>query len=196
MNNEELKKRFENQRSNKFTIVLNDNELNLLKSAKYIYDSLVTQENWCIVYIAVIMHDRDVDEETQHLKTKHYHLVILFNCNYRIRTVMNTLSDIFKINDNQISIDKCTSLEAQSRYLLHLDDYEKAKYFETEVHTNDRDTFNRYINKVIVRDFHDLISLVERYNYNLKEIMCNISNYDYWRKYINDLILDNYRRKY
>lgn len=194
MNTDELKKRFENQRSNKFTIVLNDNELNNLKSAKHILDYLITNQDLCIVYIAVICHDRDIEDG--HVKTKHYHLVIHFNNNYRIRTVMNILEDTFMINDNQISIDKCTSLEAQSRYLLHIDDYEKEKYFESEVLTNDRDTFNRFINKVIVRDLHDLIAVVKHYNYNLEDIMVNISNYDYWRKYINDLIINQYRRKF
>ena len=196
MNKEELRERFENQRSNKFTLVLNDNEFNHLKSAEYIYKMFVTNDELCIIYIAVICHDRDIDDETKQLKTRHYHIVIHFNSNYRIRTVMNILEDMFHINDNQISIDKCGSLEAQSRYLLHRDDVDKARYFDTEVYTNDKDLFNRFLNKVVVGDTHDLINVVKNYNYNLEDIMLNISNYDYWRRYINDLIINYYRKKF
>lgn len=182
-----------NQRSDKFSIVLNDNELELFKNTRNVVSKFMLQDDITIVYIACIMHDRDKDE-LGNLKTKHYHVVIQLNSVCRIGTMLNRISDIFKCNTNQISIEKCSSLCMQSRYLLHLDDFDKERYDLHDVITNDTDVLNRYYNMVFVRDLYDLLAVVKRYHYDLEQIMVSIGNYDKWRKYINDLII-NYNRK-
>lgn len=194
MTKEEERLRWLNQRSDKFTIVLNDNELNLLKSARHILKEFKLSEKIGLVFIAVIKHDRDKLADGVSLKTLHYHVVVHLNKICRISTLLNYLMDTFHLNENQISMDKCNSLCMQSRYLIHLDDFDKERYFESEVETNDRDVLNRYFSLVIIRDIHDLIGVVKKYNYDLEEIMLNISNYDKWRKYINDLIANSRRR--
>lgn len=194
MTKEEERQRWLNQRSDKFTIVLNDNELNLLKSARHILQEFKLSEQIGLVYIAVIKHDRDKLDDGVSLKTLHYHVVVHLNKICRISTLLHYLMDTFHLNENQISMDKCNSLCMQSRYLIHLDDFDKERYYESEVETNDRDVLKRYLDMVIVRDIHDLIGIVKHYNYDLELIMLNLSNYDKWRKYINDLII-NYRRK-
>lgn len=184
------------QRSDKFTIVLNDNELNLFKGAWYIVTQLRTSEGLDIIYIACIKHDRDVDNETKHLKTVHYHVVVQLGKICRIGTLLNRICDIFHCNANQVTLDKCSSLCMQSRYLLHLDDFDKIQYFKEEVVCNDMEVFDRYYNLVIVRDLHDLIGVVRQYHYDLEQIMCNVAHYDKWRKYINDLIINYNRKRY
>lgn len=183
-----------NMRSDKFTIVLNDNELMLFKSAKNIYHKFMTSECVTPVYIALIYHDRDKVEGAENYKTPHYHVVVQFDKVCRIGTMINHISDMFKCNENQITIDKCSSICMQSRYLIHADDFDKAEYFDSEVITNAKDTFSRYLSLVIVRDYHDLISVVKKYHYNLEECMQNIAHYDKWRRAILDLISDYYRK--
>lgn len=182
-----------NQRSDKFTLVLNDNELNLFDNARKVVNKFLLQDDIDLLYIACIKHDRDKDDNGD-LKTVHYHVVMQLNKVCRIGTMINRISDVFHCNQNQISIDKCNSLCMQSRYLMHLDDFDKAKYDITDVVCNDYDVLNRYYNMVFVRDLHDLIAVVRNYHYDLEQIMVAIGNYDKWRKYINDLII-NYNRK-
>lgn len=182
-----------NQRSDKFTIVLNDNELELFKNTRNVVNKFMLEEDMDIIYIACIKHDKDKDEKGD-LKTLHYHVVMQVNKVCRIGTMLNCISNIFKCNENQITIDKCNSLCMQSRYLLHIDDFDKAKYDLFDVVTNDVDVFRRYYDMVFIRDLHDLVAVVKRYHYDLEEIMCSIGNYDKWRKYINDLIINNARK--
>lgn len=186
---------FKAQRSDKFTLVLNDNELNLLKSANYILEK-IQNSDIPYIFIATIKHDRDKREDDQNsLKTTHYHMVIQYEGNYRIGTVINWLSDLFHINENQISIDKCTSIEMQTRYLLHLDDPDKEPYDIWDIATNDKVVLNRYLQLTIIKDLNALITFVREENYNLETIMSKIANYDKYRKYINDLIVNYYRKR-
>lgn len=182
-----------NQRSDKFSLVLNDNELNLFKNARNVVNKFQLQDDMDIIYIACIKHDRDKDEKAD-LKTVHYHVVLQLNKVCRIGTMINRISQIFHCNENQISIEKCSSLCMQSRYLMHLDDFDKEPYDLMDIVCNDVSVLTRYCNMVFVRDIHDLISLVHHYHYDLEAIMLAIGNYDKWRKYINDLII-NYNRK-
>ena len=182
-----------NQRSNKFTIVLNDNELHLFKDSVNILNKMYGDEKLGVLYIAIIKHDRDKDENGN-IKTMHYHVVLSLNNNCRIGTLLNKICDLFHCNENQVTIDKCSSLEMQSRYLLHLDDFDKEDYFQYEVVTNKRDVFENYINLEKISDLKELISVVKRCHYDLETIMITIANYDRWRKYINDLIVNNHRK--
>lgn len=194
MNKEE---QFKNQRSDKFSLVLNDNieGLPLLKSSRNIYEKLMFDDNKQILFIAVIKHDQDIDEVTKLKKTIHYHLVLVFNGIYRVGTIMNWLIEKFHLNENQISIQKCNSIAMQSRYLIHLDDFDKTRYNLWDIETNDHSLLERYFKLTFIKDIHELITSVRAYNYNLEEIMDNIANYDKYRKYVIDLINDH-RRKF
>lgn len=183
-----------NRRSDKFTIVLNDNELNLFRNSRYIYNKMMCDDTITIVYLAIIKHDLDLDESTNQLKTLHYHVIIQFNGVYRVQSVISWISKLFHCNDNQITIDKCNSLCMQSRYLIHIDDFDKHAYDKTDVVTNLPNVFERYLRQVFIADLHDLIVVVKQYHYNLEDIMENIGNYDKYRKYVNDLIINHNRR--
>lgn len=185
-----------NQRSDRFSLVLNDNELHLLKNSQHIVNKIMCDEKQ-IIFIAVIYHDRDKREDDKSsLKTPHYHMVIQFGGNYRIGTIIAWLSNLFKINENQIQIEKCSSLEMQCRYLTHLDDFDKEQYLEKDIVTGYgmRETLKRYYRLTIVKDLNELVELVKQYHYDLETIMVTIAHYDKWRKYISDLIMEYHRR--
>lgn len=183
-----------NQRSDKFTIVFNDNECDLFRNANNIVNKIITSYDVGVSYVACIMHDKDIDEETNHVKTKHYHVVLELDSICRVGTCMKWLSNLFHCNENQISIDKCTSLAMQSRYLIHKDDFDKYLYSEYDVVTNNLARFNDYLLLVKIRDLKDLICRVKEYHYDLEIIMSKIVNYDKYRKYINDIIVNYYRK--
>lgn len=183
-----------NQRSDKFTIVLNDNEVHLFKDSETIVNKLITDVDVGVSYIACIKHDRDIYEEQQQVKTIHYHVVIELDSICRVGTVLKWLCNKFHCNENQVSIDKCNSLAMQSRYLLHLDDIDKVRYYETEVSTNNIFRFKDYLTLVKIKDMKDLIARVKEYHYDIEIIMSKIVNYDKYRKYINDIIVNYYRR--
>lgn len=184
---------FKNQRSDKFSLVLYESEVPLLKSAKNIVSKL--EENiWTLNFIACIKHDQDINEETKQLKTIHYHLVVDFNGNYRVGTIMNWLTDIFHINENQISIQKCTSLEMQTRYLCHVDDFDKYQYDPQDIVSSDLSKVRKWYEKIFIKDLEDCVQAVKRRHYDLETIMTEVANYDKWRKYINDLIINHQRQ--
>lgn len=186
--------RFYNMRSDKFTIILNDNELEFFKSAKSIVHRFCTDMDLSPVFIACIKHDKDIDEETHHLKTIHYHVVVQLNKICRVQTLINRIMYMFSCHENQITLDKCNSLVMQTRYLCHLDDFDKYQYWGGDVVTNDNDVLKRYFDLIIIRDLHDLVGVVKHFNYDFEEIMLHVAHYDKWRKYINDLII-NYNRR-
>lgn len=194
MTNEEKIAKFKAQRSDKFSLVLNDNELNLLKSARFIKEQLESNI-WTIEFLACIKHDRDIDEETKFVKTTHYHLVIVFDGTYRVGTIMKWLCDIFKINENQIEIQKCNSVPMQCRYLAHVDDPDKEQYNPEEIVSNDLVVLKRYFSLRFIRDLAMCVNEVRRLHYDLETIMLEIANYDKYRKYINDLIINHTRSR-
>ena len=189
-----------NQRTNQFTIVLNDSGWDCFKNADYIVRRIRTCDLLCVIYIACIKHDKDIDEETQHVKTTHYHLVMLIDRTLRLGSMLNLLVDIFKCNANQISIDKCTSLCMQSRYLIHLDELpnEKHHYNEFDVITydshNSRKQFCDYLNAIIkISDVNDIIAIIRQFP-RLDELIKHIG-FDNYKKY-RLIILDLKREQF
>ena len=186
---EELEKRFKAQRGTAFTIVLNDtNDGVILHDTIHIYRSLMCA-SLPIVFLACIKHDMDVDEY-DHVKTPHYHVVITFNGSYRIGTVINTLIEVFRgLNENQITIEKCSSISAQTRYLIHLDDYDKYQYDDKDILTNNRGQVDYYLKEIVkINDVNDLIAIVREYR-NLVELIrvIGVDNYKKYRFVISDL---------
>ena len=130
-----------NQRSSKFSLVFNDNGADLFKNSRYIVTTIRNCGLLSIHFIACIKHDKDLDEQTNQLKTIHYHIVLSLYNTTRLITMIKLLVDLFHCNENQISIEKCTSLEMATRYLIHLDDFDKADYRKEDIETNDYSFF-------------------------------------------------------
>lgn len=178
-----------NQRTDRFTIVLNDSSADVFKDARNIVRTVSCIDSLCVVFIACIKHDKDLDKEIQQLKTIHYHLVLKLNSVVRISTIINLLVDAFHCNANQISIDKCSSLEMQTRYLTHFDDNDKYQYSRGDIVTNDIDYLDKCYKYIrIVKDMETLISVCKEYP-SLIELM-QVIGYDNYKKYrlvINDI---------
>lgn len=191
LDKEQLREKFLNQRSNSFTIVLNDDYDGLvLKNVHHVYRSIMIAE-LPLIFIAAIKHDRDISDDG-HLKTPHYHLVLVFSGVLRIGSVIKKLMDIFVgLNEKQISIDKCSSVSAQVRYLIHLDeiDENKVRYDSVDIETNNRGQVEYYLKEIHkIVDVNDLIAIVREYR-NLAELIrvIGIENYKKYRLVIRDL---------
>lgn len=182
-----------NQRTNQFTIVLNDTGANTLVSSHEIVRKICCQDDVIIIYCACIKHDRDVDEETGNLKTTHYHVVVQTESNCRLGTFLKFLTDLFKINDNQVSIDKCISLVMQTRYLIHLDDFDKHQYKCDEISSNNDEFVKKamsYIKSITCID--DLIAICTEYKHSLLKLM-SVIGYDNYKKY--RVVISDIRRE-
>ena len=181
-----------NQRGNAFSLVLNDSGANLFKSSSAIYNRLgVSDLDFC--FIAVMYHDKDYDTENHRYKTPHYHVVLTFDNTYRVGTILNCFVDIFHCNENQITIEKCSSVPMQTRYLIHLDDLDKYQYNREDIVSNHVDVVARYLNLNKIIDLNDCVVVVRNYHYDLESIMCNVLNFDKWRRNILDLINNHFR---
>lgn len=184
-----LREKFLSQRSSAFTIVLNDDFDGLiLRDVHYVYRSLMVAE-LPLVFIACIKHEKDLSDDG-HLKTPHYHIVLVFSGSYRVGTILKKIMDVFNgLNENQISIDKCSSVSAQTRYLIHLDDFDKYQYDSVDIETNNRGQVEYYLKEVHkIVDVNDLITVVREYR-NLTELIrvLGIENYKKYRMVIKDL---------
>lgn len=170
------------QRSNQFSLVLNDSGANVFQSARHIVYTLVNQEDVCVIYCACIMHDKDEDEHGN-LKTTHYHLVVQLNAQCRLQTFLNFIIDKFKCNANQVSIEKCSSIEMQTRYLVHLDDFDKHPYELNDIVSNNDEFVKKcmsYIKSISCVD--DLIVICQEYKNNLLKLM-SVIGYENYKKY-------------
>lgn len=171
-----------NQRTDKFSIVLNDSGANVFVDSRNIVNKLRLCEDLDVSFIACIKHTEDVDKETQHKKTPHYHLVLRTASIMRLSTVINVIVSVFRCNDNQISIEKCSSLEMQTRYLVHFDDLNKFQYKREDIVTNSLDTVDKYFKYISKIDtIEDLISICREY-LKLTDLM-TVIGYEKYKKY-------------
>lgn len=175
------------KRGSSFLLVLNDNSADLFKSSNYIVKKLRTDDK-TIVFIACIKHELDYDDVEHRYKTPHYHVVFSLDGTFRVETILNWVSDLFKCSKNQVSVDVCNSLYKQVRYLVHLDDLDKYQYSRYDIVTSSEKVVNDYLNMIYITDMVDCISIVQKYGYDGEKIMSVVGNYDKWRKYICDLI--------
>lgn len=170
------------QRSNQFSLVLNDSGANVFQNSRHIVYELVNQEDVCVIYCSCIMHDRDEDEYGN-LKTTHYHLVVQLNAQCRLKTFLNFIIDKFHCNENQVSIEKCSSIEMQTRYLVHLDDFDKYQYSAEDIVSNNEEFVKKcmsYIKRISCVD--DLIAICQEYKNNLLKLM-SVIGYENYKKY-------------
>lgn len=181
------------QRGNAFSLVLNDTGANTLVSAHEIKRKICCQDDVDIVYCAVIKHDSDFDEETGNLKTIHYHLVVQIVSNCSLGTFLKFIVDLFHINENQVSIEKCSSIVMQTRYLIHLDDFDKYQYKVEDIASNNDDFVKKsmtYIKAITCID--DLIAIVTEYKNSLLKLM-SVIGYDNYKKY--RVVISDIRRE-
>lgn len=179
-------------RSTKWSLILNDNGFDCFKNCHNIVNTIRCCGLLSIHFIACIKHDKDYDEETQQIKTLHYHLVIsLYNkCN--LSSILNLIVDLFHCNSNQVTVEKCTNLISSTRYLIHLDDFDKFAYDRNDIVCDDYSLLKTYLDYVVnIKDTKDLIAIVRQFP-NLLDLIAHIGldNYKKYRIVIHDIRLE------
>ena len=127
MSQECLDKKKASQVGVAFSLVLNDNGANLFHDSRTIMRRLIQSKKYQINYCAVGFHDKDINEFGDK-KTNHYHVVLEFDGRMRLGTCFDFIQEVFHCNDNQISLEKCSDVGAQTRYILHKDELDKYHY--------------------------------------------------------------------
>lgn len=94
-------------------------------------------------YYYLIKHDRDIQEDGTPKRT-HYHLVLDLQKKHSKTAYLEELSNALDFHKEAISIDPLISIEAQVRYLIHIDDPQKHQYNDFEIRTNDN-KYQKYI---------------------------------------------------
>lgn len=179
-----------NKRGCAFSLVLNDSGANLFKSSSHVCRTLRSDEK-DVVFCAVILHSLDYIKEEGRYKTPHYHVVITFDSNYRVETILNWVADLFHANTNQISIEKCNDVCAQVRYLVHKDDMDKQQYNAYDIYCMDRD--RDFVDQCMkackcIKTVDELFILMDEYK-DLRELIrvIGFNNYKKYRSIIQDV---------
>lgn len=146
-----------------YELILNDSGADLFKNSHHIVNKFINDSQLPIEYIAVNYHDKDVDDEIQQLKTPHYHVVISMEKSCMAKNMIKYVSDLFHCNENQIQIDECIDLSKKTRYLCHLDNFDKEKYSINNIVSNDYKLMHKYLETIKIKDVDDIINLVHQY---------------------------------
>lgn len=182
------------QRGYAFSCVLNDNGADVFKKCDYIVKKMLDSE-FLIKFIACIMHDMDEDE-FHNKKTKHYHLVFTVHFNMTIKNALRILVNTFSCNENQISIEKCTDVCSQVRYLIHLDDSDKYQYLPFDISSNNQLMVAEYLSKVVcINDTKDVDAICDDCHFDLRKIARVMGDVQFkkWLWYIQATKRDLYR---
>jgi len=92
----------------------------------------------CFIYYAFILHDKfSIVEKEEQEKTNHYHLVLKSEKILDKNSVLNMLTEGLGVPKETISVQKCSSLKQQVRYLIHKDQAEKFQFDASDIITND-----------------------------------------------------------
>ena len=107
----------------------------------------------------------------------------------RLGTCFDFIQDIFSCNDNQISIEKCSDVGAQTRYILHLDDVDKYQYPGNILVTNCFERCEFYLSHIRIRDEKHLIEVIDN-NPSKRDLLriLGAKQYKKWRFAIIDLL--------
>ena len=172
------------QRGHAFSLVLNDNGANVFKNEDFIKNRMLSMDYF--EFVAVIKHDRDIDEEdTTRFKTLHYHVVLVLKyCDVlMVKTLLNAIVDKFNCNANQVTIEKVTDICMVTRYLIHIDNPDKAQYLPFDIATNNQLLVGRYLSmNPSITCLEQIIEITKRFHYDIESIACNIGEKN-WKKY-------------
>lgn len=140
-----------------------------------------------------ILHDFDVDEEGNP-KRNHYHVVVKYPTRHRIGAIIKKFGFMMNLNDNCVSVIKCTDLDRDIRYLIHLDeDGLKTPYPADDVITNDEKRLQDALT-LVVKDYDvdKVQEVIMRCGFDRAKIIKEMGFKDYmrWRGIISDMIRD------
>lgn len=175
----------ESQRK-EFAIVISD-----LTRCHYDYSDFFTWLNNSGFRYWFIVHDKDVDNQGQ-LVRPHIHLVLSGNKRWRVKQLINQLSDCLITNNENIQVMEVVNLVASVQYLLHKNDVDKFQYSIDRIFTNDSQNLVSMMNETITFErittdrLINLIMVEEVSKLELIKIM-GIGSYAHYRNAINDI---------
>ena len=150
-----------NTKSKLFTLVVeeydNANEKHVLTSelVKYL------QKEDYIVYYAMILHDRDIDDNGE-LKRKHFHIVIQTRTPYAKSTILTDIVKEVIVARECVSVRAYDNIKLAVQYLIHKNDSDKEQYDIMGIISSDETATIDYIEKDIDTsdlEIDDLISI-------------------------------------
>ncbi len=157
-------------RSKNFTISLYpENEKDIL-TLEYI------KNNYNYAYI---IHNKDTDDDGV-VKKEHIHTIIMFENAKEMKTVAKEL------NIEQNRIEKIKSLKYMIRYLIHLDQPEKAQYDIKEIKTNLKD----------IAKYFKTQSFEQQEMLKILEYIYSIDSYIYYYQVLEYVLNNNYYSTY
>lgn len=150
-----------NTKSKLFTLVVeefdNANQRHILASELIKY----LQKEDYIVYYAMILHDRDVDENGE-LKRKHFHIVIQTRTPYAKSTILTDIVKEVIVARECVSVRAYDNIKLAVQYLIHKNDVDKEQYDIMGIISSDETATIDYIEKDIDTsdlEIGDLISI-------------------------------------
>lgn len=99
-----------------------------------------------LTWWAYICHDKDKKDNGEPKKA-HWHLLLEWECSdhHAKENITKAFKPLYTGFESQLIIESVKSINKQARYLMHLDNKEKAQYRKEQVHTSDMDTYESYI---------------------------------------------------
>ena len=125
-------------------------------------------------------------------KTRHIHLVLDSLKKHRLGVFLNYVCDVLNINENQVGVLPCESLEYAIQYLIHKNDKDKHQYNVCDIHTNYTEGVlcdfleADVLEKLTTQNIIDVI--IESHGNRIKIIeKLGIGRYTLYRNVINDV---------
>lgn len=135
------KNKNDNRRARAFNITINKGATCFDNIQKIIGKELSSAD----IY-ALILHDKDIIEETGELKKPHYHLVI----EYKNAHYFTAITKIFE----GAHIEPCNNKVASYQYLIHQNNKEKYQYSQTDIQSNHIVKIKEFLNLDQFEDFN------------------------------------------
>ena len=96
-----------------------------------------------IPYYATILHDKfSVVEENER---EHYHIVAGFDKIFDKSVVIQMFAKAIDVPEECLSVQRCSSMRSQVRYLIHMESEEKYQFDASEIITNNVDRTTEYL---------------------------------------------------
>lgn len=183
------------KQSRLFSIVLEylDKDTNQEFTSSEVYQNLEFMRKDFGLDYWFILHDRDISEDNNGLKRKHYHIVLLYPTRHTATAILKHLALYFVCSEKAISIECGKNLRGCVRYLTHIDFKGfKNLYSIEEIFTSDKNSlvvFYEPPKEVLTFDY--LRSVIQQCN-SITEVisMIGLANYKAHNWAIKDMWKD------
>lgn len=139
-----------------------------------------------------VLHDNDIDIDGMN-KHNHYHIIMQFHSPKMLETILVNLCYHLGCDRKIVSINICSDLLENIRYLTHIDYPEKVQYDKEDVITNDKGVFDEaiiYITSLTTSMLIDIVNNNDTMTGILKTL--GLTNFKKYTNIINTLWKEKY----